>query len=510
MKICFKHIVFLLFALNLILSSCTGKARQGEQTTKATDIPKEIASIKNGRQIPVDFMKNPLGVTKIADPFILYDNDTYYMYATYSDSEGFYCWTSKTCSSWTQYGRVYSKTAASYGTLKYWAPEVYKHGGKYYMFYSSKKTDEGFHAISVAVADKATGPFTDYITPLYNPDFSVIDANILFDDDGRIYLYYAKDGSTNIINGCKTSQIYGVELSGDMKSLLGEPKLLSTPDNTWEKQSGSSQQWNEGPCVFKYNGVYYLMFSANYYKSASYSVGYATSDSPLGTYVKYSKNPILKGDGSKTAGTGHNNIFASPDGTELFTVYHSLTNPGGEYEYRQLCVDRMLINDNGTLSVNGPSLFLQPLPSGTKSITPLSGESYTINCTDSAVSAGNTALLSDGHVAKSFSGLVTLKHGSSLELGFKEEKGLAYLLIYPSPLADTCPSPASVTVLINDMYLISDIIFDEKALPSPAVIAFDNLPEGVLISEIELTFTTKEGSGDCSISEIAVIRKGEN
>ena len=64
-------------------------------------------------------------------------------------------------------------------------------------------------------------------------DYSVIDAHMAFAEDGRLYLYYAKDCSTNIVNGIKESHIYGVELSDDFKSVIGKRSCCS-PSQGWE------------------------------------------------------------------------------------------------------------------------------------------------------------------------------------------------------------------------------------------------------------------------------------
>ena len=60
----------------------------------------------------------------------------------------------------------------------------------------------------------------------------------------------------------------------------------------------------EGPSVLKKNGTYYLIYSANHYQNKGYGVGYATSKSPMGPWIKYSKNPLLQGvEGMGLVGT---------------------------------------------------------------------------------------------------------------------------------------------------------------------------------------------------------------
>jgi len=108
-----------------------------------------------------------------------------------------------------------------------------------------------------------------------------------------------------------------------------------------------------------------MTYSANHYADPKYGVGYATSKTPLGMWIKFEGNPILKNDLSeKISGPGHNCLIKSPDEKERFIIYHShadLVHPSGR---RILNIDRIVIHEDGTLSVKGPSRKPQPLPSG--------------------------------------------------------------------------------------------------------------------------------------------------
>ena len=193
------------------------------------------------------------------------------------------------------------------------------------MFYSAQwrqnptAEKENFR-IGVAVADKPTGPFRDIRNqPLFDPGYPAIDADVLFDDDGRVYLYYSrccykhpveseladlakKNGWYNEI---EESWIYGVELKPDFSGIIGEPVVilrpptsLSDPNTAWEDLSvtthEANRRWTEGPCSFKRNGKYFVMYSANSVVGENYSLGYATGDSPLGAFTKAANNPVAR------------------------------------------------------------------------------------------------------------------------------------------------------------------------------------------------------------------------
>jgi beta-xylosidase len=347
--------------------------------------------------------KNPLPVV-FGDPYVLYvKGDKYYMYGTGGVKNGFAAYSSIDLVNWKSEGQVWwannanawnDSTAGWDGA--YWAPEVYEVKGKFYMFYSAQwkenpnKEYENFR-IGVAVADKPTGPFIDLNNkPIFDPGYPVIDGNVLFDKDGRLYLYYSRCAYKHPVESevaewakskgwfkeIEESWVYGVELKPDFSGVIGEPKLLLRPPVTmkdkqaeWESRSVTSKEvnrrWTEGSVTFRKGDTYYIMYSANYFGGKNYAVGYATSQSPLGPFVKSNDNPILGKNvdkGGIVTGTGHNSITYSPDGKEMFCVYHGRTTATGDD--RVVFIDRMKILKDGQLVVEGPNTKPQPLPSG--------------------------------------------------------------------------------------------------------------------------------------------------
>lgn len=478
--------------------------------------PVELIEIASSAQSTGDYFSNPYrDITHIGDPYVLYDEASgkYYMYCT---GGYFKCWSSDSFSSWTYEGEAYSVSARSFGTQSYWAPEVYKYNGAYYMVYSAARKDENSistsgvrHSIGLARAESPTGPFTDvYDHPIFAPDYSVIDASLLFDDDGKIYLYYARDCSENIVDGKKTSQIYGIELAKDLSGTVGEPVLLATPTDAWELQSGSTL-WNEGPCVFKRNGTYYLLYTANYYASDKYSVGYATATSPLGNYVKSTSNPILRGDGIYTSGTGHCSVTASPDGTEMYMVYHShadvkqTTNPIAN---RTPCFDKLIFHADGSLSVNGPSVAMQPIPSGANGLYK-KYDGVTVTSTLRTL-AGSTANLTDGVVpfGRTDAGsMYRFADGDGcIRLTYDTPINLHSLWIYGMNMVQF--SPKNVYAVVNGTYKTKVRHFSTAIALTPVVLTFDGLPAGTKVEDIKLYFTCADGAGNsAALGEIITV-----
>ncbi|MBR5538808.1 MAG: family 43 glycosylhydrolase, partial [Clostridia bacterium] len=220
-----------------------------------------MTEIANGILSRSSYYQNNLA-NNAADPFILEHDGTYYLYAT--GGSRFTVRKSENLLNWSAESEpIIFLSDTTWAVDCGWAPEIYEYNGKFYFIFSARNENQ-IHCIDIAVCDTPDGKFVPLSDkPFFAPGYSVIDASLLFDDDGRIYLYYSKDCSTNKIGDKKVSQTYGVEVKKDFSGIIGEPVLISTPTYDWELKSGNTL-WNEGPVVFKENGVYYLLFSANF------------------------------------------------------------------------------------------------------------------------------------------------------------------------------------------------------------------------------------------------------
>lgn len=351
-----------------------------------------FCSCQQNRTKEVSF-SNPHSVT-FGDPYILAASDgKYYMYGTSGD-KGFKAYSSDNLKDWKEEGMVYQGgTDDSWTVDCFWAPEVYERDGKYYLWYSANwkqnptNEEENFR-IGVAVADKPTGPFKEMNDgPVFDPGYPIIDANVLFDDaTGKMYLYYSRccykhpvesevatwAKEKGLYDEIEESWIYGVELKSDYSGIVGEPQVMLCPPTSmndqqaeWESRSVTSQEanrrWTEGSFIFKKNGLYYMMYSANFFGGANYAVGYATSDNPLGPFTKSAYNPVLQKNvetGGEVTGTGHNMVLFLTDG-QMLCVYHGRTQKTGEQ--RVVFIDRMEVQEDGRLVVHGPTTETQTL-----------------------------------------------------------------------------------------------------------------------------------------------------
>ena len=301
-----------------------------------------------------------------ADPYILYHDGVYYLYSTNAVNQGYKVFTSTDFKSWEDRGLclkvedVYGEPTSSAG---FWAPEVYNYNGKFYLIYTVNEH------LGVAVADTPLGPFVSPKQSYVNNDKREIDGHLFFDDDGKVYIYFVRCASD--VGPGKGNEIFAAEFDMETFTYKNERCILY-PENkgSWE-WVGDYGYVAEGPAILKHEGRYYLTYSANGYTSHNYAIGLAISDSPLGEYKKYEDNPILEmSKANNVFGPGHHAFTYSPDGTELFIVYHRHASETSVHS-RVTCIDRAYFAYDeklgyDVLKIVGPTSTAQPLPSGLK------------------------------------------------------------------------------------------------------------------------------------------------
>ncbi|MGC4091227.1 MAG: family 43 glycosylhydrolase [Polyangiaceae bacterium] len=281
---------------------------------------------------------NPILPGFNADPQIAAFDGKFYVYPT-SDgfanwlSTSFHAFSSSDLVTWKDEGVVLDLGPdVSWADNRAWAPGIAFKNGTYYFYFSAN------YQIGVASAKSPTGPFKDVLgKPLVTTSQfggQSIDPYVFVDDDGRAYLYF---GSTSAGG-------HAVELNADMTSFKGTPQQIAI--------SG----YKEGSAVFKRNGTYYFMWSEGDTRSEDYDVAYGTGSSPLGPFKRATLNPILK---KNTAlgilGPGHHSILTLPNG-DYYIAYHRFAIPGGDGTHREVCLDRLTFNADGSIAPVVPTL----------------------------------------------------------------------------------------------------------------------------------------------------------
>ncbi len=280
---------------------------------------------------------NPIFPGWYADPEgVIYGNE-YWIYPTYSapyDQQVFLdAFSSPDLVTWTRHSRILDTNAVLWARRAMWAPAAIENGGRYFLFFSANdiQNDQQRGGIGVAVADRPSGPFKDYLgQPLidrFHNGAQPIDQFVFKDRDGQHYMFYGGWRHCNI--GRLRSDFKGFEPFAD-----GTTFKEVTPAG-----------YVEGPFMFLKDGRYYFMWSEGGWTGPNYSVAYAIADSPLGPFKRIGK--ILQQDPKVATGAGHHSVLKLPGADTWFIVYHR--RPLGEKDgnHRVTCIDRMEFDEQG-------------------------------------------------------------------------------------------------------------------------------------------------------------------
>ena len=274
--------------------------------------------------------KNPILPGYNADPQIAMFGGKFYIYPTtdgFANWLGtkFHAWSSPDLANWKDEGVVLELGPdVSWAEDKAWAPGIAFKGDTYYFYFCAGQ------AIGVATGKSATGPFKDALghelvkSGAYG--VQAIDPYAFTDDDGRSYLYFGSSSSARV-----------VELNADMISFKGTPQTITIAG------------FREGSAAFKRNGKYYFMYSVGDTRDPTYNVAYGMGSSPFGPFTKPAVNPVLQKDDPRGIwGTGHHSVLAMPNG-DYYIAYHRFAIPDGDGTHREVCIDKLEFNADGTI-----------------------------------------------------------------------------------------------------------------------------------------------------------------
>lgn len=295
---------------------------------------------------------NPVWAKDFPDPHAIAWRGRFYAFATETAAvgRGFQALESRDLVRWEPRGMVFTPP---WSGEHYWAPEVTARRGVFHLTYSALNPRTRRHDIGIATASAPLGPYTDRAILVRGDDnkVGVIDATICT-DRGVSWLVYSEEEPRRIV---------ARRLSADWLSTVGETVEIVRPDREWERGV------TEAPTLVRRGGKLHLLYSGGWFESrkgdSSYCVAHASAPGMAGPWEK--TGPILRGDGEKVFGPGHQTLVSLRSG-EDWLLYHAWddqkeprygSNPLG----RTLRLDRLTWKD-GRPGVDGPSLGERPAP----------------------------------------------------------------------------------------------------------------------------------------------------
>lgn len=160
----------------------------------------------------------------------------------------------------------------------------------------------------------------------YIKGLSGIDPGLFVDDDGKAYLYSGGG-----------QDLYVAPLKSNMKEIAADPiKIEGLPGG-----------YKEGSFAFKRDSTYYFSF-AHVFPGEGYTIGYATSNNPLGPFVYRGK--IMDNIGN---GTNHHSVVKYNGHWILFYHWWEIS---GFNKLRSIRADYLHFNKDGTIKKVIPTL----------------------------------------------------------------------------------------------------------------------------------------------------------
>ena len=265
----------------------------------------------------------------IRDPFVLADGGVYYLYGT----RGSECWgkgtgldvyVSRDLVNFEEPRVVFTPPEGFWADKNFWAPEVHKYDGAYYMFVSFK-ADGKCRGTQILKADSPLGPFKLHSDgPVTPRDWECLDGTLYIErsEDNRPYIVFCHEW-VQITDGT----VCALKLSKDLKKAEGEPVVLfHASEAPWIVDIRGGNYVTDGPFMYTDDeGKITLLWSSFGTEGYTLAVAKSGSNTIKGPWVQRPELLFSK-DG------GHGMLFKAYDGRVMGTL-HSPNINGEERPY---------------------------------------------------------------------------------------------------------------------------------------------------------------------------------
>ncbi len=256
----------------------------------------------------------------IRDPFVFVDSGVYYLYGTrgptcWGSATGFDVYASHDLENWEGPIPCFENDGTFWADRNYWAPEVYRCQGAYYMF-ASFKSESRARGTAILRAESPLGPFVPHsdgcVTP---PEWECLDGTLYVSRGGKPYMVFCHEWIQ-----AGDGEICAMPLTDDLRAAAGAPRVLfHASDAPWcrlmHHSSGREGYVTDGPFLWRTEDGSLLCLWASFSKDG-YAEAVARSESGEidGPFVQI--EPLFMNDG------GHGMVFRSLEG-KLYLALHS-------------------------------------------------------------------------------------------------------------------------------------------------------------------------------------------
>ncbi|GAB2844894.1 arabinan endo-1,5-alpha-L-arabinosidase [Pseudoduganella ginsengisoli] len=271
----------------------------------------------------------------VHDPVMARDGNKYYVFST---GPGITFYSSTNMVDWKPEGRVFAgqpawaKAVAPGFDGHIWAPDIHRHNGKYYLYYSVSAFGKNTSGIGVTVNKTLDPKSPDYkwedqgmvLQSIPGRDqWNAIDPNVVVDDNGVAWMSF----------GSFWSGLKLVKLDAS-HTKLAQPEewkaIAARPGATTAQGGSAGPEEIEAPFIFRKNGYYYLFASWGLCcqkEKSTYHVVVGRSRDVTGPYLDKDGKDMAKGGGSLVIagdkdwkGLGHNSAYTF-DGRDYMVLH---------------------------------------------------------------------------------------------------------------------------------------------------------------------------------------------
>ncbi|HEX4123989.1 MAG TPA: glycoside hydrolase family 43 protein [Tepidisphaeraceae bacterium] len=262
---------------------------------------------------------------RIRDPFIVpvIEERKYYLFGTTSfpgEPRHFDCYVGTDLMHWHGPHRVFSPRGDYWGTDDFWASEVHRFGGKYFLFATFKApgrcrgTD-----ILMSATDSPRGPYVPHTasSPITPHDWECLDGTLFVDNGSEPWLVFCHEWA-QVHDG----KMCAVQLSPDLTRAIGEPAVLFTASKaSWSVSQNGNDYVTDGPFLHRTETGKLLMLWSSFH-TGTYCLGVARSESGTILGPWHHDHPLLLSDDG-----GHGMLFHDFDGRMMLALHRPNKKP---------------------------------------------------------------------------------------------------------------------------------------------------------------------------------------
>ncbi len=256
----------------------------------------------------------------IRDPFIVLENNMYYMFGTRASNfgvktGGFDVYISEDLENWSEPIECMNSVDQGLNNAVNWAPEVWKYNDNFYML-ATFTQENGLRGTFALVSDSIVGPYIKCSDKALTPEsWECLDGTFYIGKNNKPYLVFSHE-HTQIIDGT----ICYVELKEDFSGIIGEPVTMfaaSEPYYVTIRDDGFHYV-ADGPFMYRTKKDELIMLWSTFV-NGEYAECMAISDNGEidGNFIHI--EPLYKKDG------GHGMVFKTNN--KIYLVLHKPNSP---------------------------------------------------------------------------------------------------------------------------------------------------------------------------------------